>query len=79
MPPINKYYGVFCVDDTCRSFNVRGTYRVFRQEEIAVHLILDHLTDFRCPKCGNIASYQQSDVAHSASKDGREPQYPHKC
>lgn len=81
MPPVmlDKYYGVFCANHSCRRFIVRGAYRVHRPEEIGVHLTLEHLTEFRCPKCGNISAYQQSDVAHSISPDGTEPQYPHRC
>ncbi len=73
-----KYYGVFCRD--CGRFKHLGNYEAKYPEEIGSHFTLDHPTELQCtnPECGRTSVYQQSDIAHSVSPDGKEPQYPHR-
>lgn len=69
-----RYVGLFCPD---RHFNVVGTYEVEHMyAPVLVQRIWD--TQAQCEQCRKMFSFQQSDVAHSNSPDGRDARYPHK-
>jgi DNA-directed RNA polymerase subunit RPC12/RpoP len=73
---ITKYVGIFCAH--CSRFILVDSYSVERPEQIGVELRMNAGDVITCPYCGEKCAYQQPDVAHSASPDGTEPQYPHK-
>ena len=69
-----RYYGVFCPKG---HFIQIGTYPIEHPDSpYGGSLTLNHAEEFRCGKCGDISSYQQSDIAYSNSPDGKEAEYP---
>jgi hypothetical protein len=71
-----RYVGLFCPNG---HFNVQDTYAVEHvNAPLLLHWIVNRQTKLRCKKCARTFSSQQSDVAHSNWRDGREPHYPHK-
>lgn len=71
------YVGVFCPN--CEEFVVLTTYEALSVNPPKTHLIIDVQTPpIKCPHCEDACNYRQSDVAHSLSPAGTEPQYPHR-
>jgi hypothetical protein len=69
---ITKYKGVVCA--ACGKFwSIGPTYLVERPEQIGADLSLDN--DLTCPYCRDTCTYFTSDVVHSVSADGKDPQY----
>jgi hypothetical protein len=73
-----KYVGVFCV--RCKRFIVLGSHKVERPEMIGTDFDISSAPMIRCTHsdCHEVCAYRQEDVAHSASPDGTDPQYPHR-
>ena len=68
-----RYVGLFCPNG---HFNVQDTYEVERvNAALLLHWIVNRQAELQCKKCRSTVSCQQSDVAHSNWRDGREPHY----
>ena len=72
---ITKYVGVRCVK--CKKFIIMSSHQVERAEQIGTNFDISTAPEIRCPHCGDVCAYSMADVAHSASPDGANAQYPH--
>ena len=74
---VTRYAGVFCTKDNCLHFIVLSSYQV-SDPNSRYRTELDPNTAWGgiiCSRCGSIAHYGLSDVAHSNSPDGSDPRF----